>query len=105
MTHDEIKPVDSISNVSSGRHGSKAVSNKSNGMRSSFNKMETGAHAALNTDADSFVPHGYFNKCRTMACFIQGRRHHRASFPDTVGLIERQVKIAVDPAELSCIRN
>lgn len=32
-----------------------------------------------------------------MACDIQERQHHRATFPDIVDFIERQVRIAADP--------
>lgn len=43
------------------------------------------------------LPYKLKDKWRTVACDIQERRHHRATFPDIVDFIERQVRIAADP--------
>lgn len=43
------------------------------------------------------LPYNLKDKWRTVAYDIQERRHHRATFPDIVDFIERQVKIAADP--------
>ena len=43
------------------------------------------------------LPYKLRDKWRTVACDIHEERHHRATFPDIVDFVERQVKIAADP--------
>ncbi|XP_061908754.1 uncharacterized protein LOC133653469 [Entelurus aequoreus] len=43
------------------------------------------------------LPYKLRDQWRTEACDIQGTRSRRATFPDIVSFIERQVKIATDP--------
>ena len=43
------------------------------------------------------LPYKLRDKWRTVACDIHERSHHRATFPDIVDFVERQVKITADP--------